>query len=757
MKKKLLSSIISASLLLSSTQTAIFAAEDIVAYEVSKAEVSVEISEPTPELMEQTIKKVRPLIDVPEEYTEFNWDYRTGYGNARALIWRFTWTDNKNGEIAVQADNDGRIIGYEHYKYNRDYSSSLPEVGPDELQPIAKQFMIKTAPYLKDMDLRLKEILYPDVKYTHEYTYVFERYENDIPVFENTVYVCVNHISKEVTGFSSNIDIDIPFENPENSISEDEAKEILSETQKMVLSYRLKTEYDDEGKIESRKAYLVYTPELGYISVDAETGEVYTERNKWTAVLPTYGTNGSLMGSPSMKDESVSQESGSGDRGYQLSEQELAQLAVLENLISKDDATKVILESNDLFIADNAYLADARLSKQYNYAVPLTDDGKKQEKYVWNLYFSVPDNYYFGMNAVVSADDGTLISYNADLPSSYYYEEYKLEEPEIKYTKDQTIEIAYNFIKKMQPEKANNVVFSSNYGYAPFKYIETNDAHTPVYRANGLTFVRQNEGVDFTYNSFNIGVDLSTGKITRYSYTWYDDVEFESPKDAIGEKEALMALYSYDGFGINYEVNCNYTYIEGKYESVNAEKYSRAVYSAYAPGTTTIRALDGKMITYSGEEYVGKNVFGPYSDIQNHWAYDTILRFTWLGYGPEGTLFKPNENIGSEEYRLLFEKIMLYNYSDFDLPDDNLTRMQAIKYIISSSGYAKVAELQNVFITDFADNADFLPEDIGYAAIARGFGLIEGDGENFRPYDTLTRAEAYTLAENVIELGISDK
>jgi len=59
-----------------------------------------------------------------------------------------------------------------------------------------------------------------------------------------------------------------------------------------------------------------------------------------------------------------------------------------------------------------------------------------------------------------------------------------------------------------------------------------------------------------------------------------------------------------------------------------------------------------------------------------------------------------------------------------------------------------------VFITDFADNADFLPEDIGYAAIARGFGLIEGDGETFRPYDTLTRAEAVTVAENVIELGL---
>ena len=51
----------------------------------------------------------------------------------------------------------------------------------------------------------------------------------------------------------------------------------------MVLSYSLKTEYDEEtGEIKERKAYLVYRPEKGYVSVDAYTGEVYTERNTWT-------------------------------------------------------------------------------------------------------------------------------------------------------------------------------------------------------------------------------------------------------------------------------------------------------------------------------------------------------------------------------------------------------------------------------------------------------------------------------------------
>ena len=50
----------------------------------------------------------------------------------------------------------------------------------------------------------------------------------------------------------------------------------------MILSYRIKNTYDDEtGKLLSRKAYLVYTPEMYYLSVDAVTGEIYTERDTW--------------------------------------------------------------------------------------------------------------------------------------------------------------------------------------------------------------------------------------------------------------------------------------------------------------------------------------------------------------------------------------------------------------------------------------------------------------------------------------------
>ena len=708
--------------------------------------------EPTPEAMEEMIKRVRPLIDVPEEYKNFNWDFRS-YSYSEPA-WYFSWSGDE-GEISVECDVEGRIFAYHTYDYTNERKTILPAVSPEELLPVAEEFIKKTAPHLSGLDLRLEDTSTGSIVYSHTYTYYFTRYENDIPVPENTVNVSVNYVTKEVSSFSGNILLGIDFRTGE-VIGAEKAKEVLSETQDMILSYRLRTEYDDEGNVSERKAYLVYTPALSYVSVDALTGEVYTERTTWEAIkAPSYNsaTGGILMDSVS-KEESADAEDG-GYR-YQLSEEELAQVAVLESLISKDEAAQVVFGDKDLYIPENAYLSNANLTKRYD-VKPLDESSEKQEKYTWNLYFLTPGESYLGMNAVVDAHDGSLIRYSADLPYVYHYEEYDIEIPTLTVSKSDAEKTAFEFIQRHQPEKAKLVALSQNNDYAPMKYLDQQDGTSlPVYRAARLNFVRQNEGVDFTYNNILVGVDRASGKITSYNYNWYDDVVFESPKDAVDKKTALAALYENNGFDINYEINRNYTYIDGVLDSVNAETYSRAVYSLYNPASTTVRALDAKLVNYNGDEIEPYGFTGKYSDIEGHWAENTIKRFAWIGYGPAGNLFRPNDNISGADLVMLFETLRIYGANEEILEAESLTRMDAVKLVIDYLGYGKIAALENVFITDFADNSDFASEDIGYAAIARGFGLIEGDGENFRPYDTLTRAEALTVAENVAELGIID-
>ncbi|MBP3580429.1 MAG: S-layer homology domain-containing protein [Clostridia bacterium] len=775
--KKIISLLTCSSLLLSSM--AVFAqeasiavdevfVEDYVSYEDSKS-----INEPTSEKLEEIIKKVRPLITVPEEYTEFFWDFNAG-SYYSLPSWSLGWTDGKNGEIYIGCDNDGRITSYNKYNYNEPRQACLPDKSPDEFTAASLEFVKKTSPHLASSDFVLTNTVTTSL-FNDCYTYRFTRYENGIIVPDNSLTVSVNHKTGEVKSYYCSYTADVSFNDASPVITPEKAKEILGENQDMVLSYSLKTEYNEEtGKVKSRNAYLVYRPENSYVSVDAYTGQVYNERNTWSVKeqnknMSASGTAGNIYFDGALE------ESARDDMGYQLTEQELEQLGVLDSLITKDEAIAVVTGNDSLYIDEKATAVTARLNKDYNNIMPImvkNEDGteKEQEQYVWHLTFTAPsseDIYnYSRMSAVVDANDGKLISFSASTPDHWYYTENNLDVPSLAFSAEQAEKIASDFIAKMQPEKSSLIRLTDSWEHTAIMYNTNEDGkNIPVYGNKSFTFTRVNEGVDFTYNYFNASVDRVTGKVTNYDYTWYDDVVFESPEDVISAKDALMALYSYDGFGINYEINSNYTYNKyladknsGKYLDYDSlyesETYSRLVYSAYNTGTNIIRAMDGVMITGSGEEYKVSAAFS-YDDIDGHWAQQTIERFTYIGVGFDGGKFLPDNFITDEELTEIFYSNRLYAYGDvFTLPEGNVTRVDAVKYIILALGYYKVACLEDVFITDFADNTVLKDEDVGFIAIAKGFGLIEGDGNTFRPYDYITRAEALTLIKNVIDSGL---
>ena len=162
------------------------------------------------------------------------------------------------------------------------------------------------------------------------------------------------------------------------------------------------------------------------------------------------------------------------------------------------------------------------------------------------------------------------------------------------------------------------------------------------------------------------------------------------------------------------------------------------------------------MVNYLGEEYTEESDY-TYSDIEGHWAEEIIKKFAYANIGFEGGKFLPDADITAEEFANILSACAIYGYTEnFDAQAKSITRTDAVKYIISYLGYEKVAELENVFITDFADNTKLKAEDVGYIAIARGFGIVEGDGNTFRPYDNLTRAEALQICFKVLTSKIAD-
>ena len=734
-------------------------------------------TEPTAEDMEKLIKIVKPKLDVPASYTDFNWHYSapTYYNTAS---WRFIWSDKDGkGRVNVNTDEKGNIKSYLHNRYDRTRGVKLPQHTKEALSQNAVTALAKLCPEAA-ASMKLVSSSASSF-YSQSFIYYFVRYENDIVVPDDTATVWVDYMNGEITSLDCNFHYALSFDG-QTGLSADDAKEKMVDAQKMVLSYRLKTEYDENGELTGRKAYLVYTPEKSYLAADAKDGTVYTERNTWT-VDRDGGAGG---GSSSNSKFAEAAEDAASEPEYELSEEELAQLDVLNKLISREKAIHTVLNNKALYIEPDATAVEAKLTKKDVWHTPYYRPAGKAdadaEGYIWNISFSSPyreakeeEGYYRAyMYATVDAETGKLLSFDTSLPDYDYYINSKrtLELPKLTYTAEQADEIFRAFAETEIPDIIQNTRLSDNHGFTPINYEKAADASLPkipVYRAAQLAYTRVNEGVDFIYNRVDGAVDRVTGKITHFSYTWFDDVAFESPSDAITPEQAYRSMLEAGEFKLNYEINSDYTYKQYLADSqaglvdlndlYDTKTYTRLVWSDISNAPQCVAALTGERIDYTGTPYTDEKPV-VYTDLDGHWAKDTIEMLADLGFRFEGeeadTAFRPDKAITEKEF---FELLGFFGKSPSDsAPEDGaaekeISRTQAVKYVIDAAGYYKVAAMPDIFITDFADNSELKREDVGFIAVARGMKLVQGDDALFRPYESITRAEAATLAVNFLK------
>lgn len=741
----------------------------VAANETTSEKTAKKSYEPTAEDMEVIIKRVRPLLTVPQEYTAFDWNYNAP-SYYRAASWRFTWTDpNGNGRVRVTTDEEGNIVSFSNDRFDRDRSIALPRYTREELAKAAEEALSALCPRTKG-SMRLTASSASSL-YSKSFNYTFTRYENDIIVPDDTASVMVNYVSGEVTSLSVNFHDALDF-TASQTVNTEAAKKALIEAQTMKLSYRLKTVYDDDGKPTERKAYLVYTPEHSYLSVDAQTGKVYTERNTWSI-----DTTGAAGGSNSSAKFETMEDAADLEKGeYELTEEELAGLETLKSLISRDAAIQAVLQNKALYIEQDATAVEARLVQNRKEYVTAKGENAKDTTYIWSLSFCAPyretkeeNGYYYAyMTASVDASTGKLISFHTSVPGYKYYVNDKKKEtpPELVYSSDQADELFRAFAQKEIPSYMESVRLSHSTQATPINYVESDTEGVEprtVYLVESLNYTRVNEGVDFSYNGVYGAVDRATGKVTSFSYSWYDDVTFESPTLAVSPEKAYEALLSSDGFGLSYEINSDYTYnqyrIDGENDYVDLDAlydtktYTRLVWSGYAYDTQLVSARTGQLINYAGEEYKSRNT-SEYTDIAGHWAEKEIRMLCDLDFRFEGDTFAPDSHVTEKEFISLLE--FFGESPEQTRPEKGgdeaeMTRTQAVKYVMDAAGYYKIASMPDIFITNFADNSDLKREDVGFIAIARGMGLVQGDASLFRPYDEMTRAEAVTLILNFLK------
>ena len=81
--------------------------------------------------------------------------------------------------------------------------------------------------------------------------------------------------------------------------------------------------------------------------------------------------------------------------------------------------------------------------------------------------------------------------------------------------------------------------------------------------------------------------------------------------------------------------------------------------------------------------------------------------------------------------------------------DAAVTRGQLVKYLLNSAGYASVATLRGIFTCSYRDRSSIPAADLGYAALAQGFGIVRN--ERYESGKSTTRAEAAVMLYRLME------
>ena len=79
--------------------------------------------------------------------------------------------------------------------------------------------------------------------------------------------------------------------------------------------------------------------------------------------------------------------------------------------------------------------------------------------------------------------------------------------------------------------------------------------------------------------------------------------------------------------------------------------------------------------------------------------------------------------------------------------DAPLTRSQAVKLLLNAEGLKAAAQLTGIYTCSYTDKAAIPSEDLGYAALAQGIGMVQGAWAGDR---TATRAEGAVMLHRLL-------
>ena len=727
-------------------------ATDVAPISITKEEpASGSTVEPTPVGLEKAIKAVKEKITISKEYTEFNY-YFYNTNSYSDSYWSLNWSNPiTDSFIQVNCDADNHITFYSKYDYSNK-STGISKYLKKELKATAEAFITQIAPETEN-NLKYIDATFEGI-YSGNYVYNYQRINNGVDFPDNKASVSVNSVTGEVSSATISWIHGVPFPTSKAKLSKEDAAKFIKENMKMKLVYRTDYYgiYDKNGSSSNKKAYLVYEPTLTYISIDANTGEVYLDRSEW---VDTAATNQS-------KEESAASDSlADGSRAVALTEEEIAKIEELKGVISKAKAIETVTR--------NPYLLIDKNLKSYTATLNKWDDGSGDTSYVWNINLSDPrevdytketTEYRAYAYATVDAKTGKILSFNSSVKSNFDELTQEWKTVKIKYDKEAGKAILEKFLKSQINNRFSNSILVGETD----DYIAYYKEKDPIYGGYSYQYNRVNEGVEYPYNGIYGSIDGVTGKVYSFSSNWDNNVTFEPTKGAMSPEKAMEEYLNKDGFDLKYEVNVINKYDSSiKNEEVlidysNAYTVEYEIRLVYRPdiNPSLISPFTGEQLDYQGEVYK-KNAAYSYLDVKDTKENRDILLLADMNIGFEGENFLPSKDITIKEMNELLQKVGYgyeYNADEDSKADQPITREEIAQAFIIKLGLEKVSKLSGIYRTGYNDENSIDAEYYGAVALAKGLELLEADeNNNFNAKNNVSRFNAVKLILKFIGAG----
>lgn len=692
--------------------------------------------------LEQAIKIAREAFQIPADFDKFT----NGFSQSeKEAFWELHWNRSAQtgGYVDVRVNaQTGEIWSMTQWDPLPDGSAlqGLPAYSREDAKAIAAALAEKLQPdRFKETSLEPGWDYFPPLLTQQrgrvEYRFIYARQVNGFPYRENSIGVTVNGDTGEVIGFNLNWDDDASFPDPGGSITRAEAEEVFrTQATPQLYYFRPRTPGGTEVPIK-----LVYglPGQKTQIMIDALTGEIIDDNGYY------YGLYSGAGGAEMMK------RADSAMNEYQLNPVEINAVEQAKNLLSQD--TALAKARSAVSVPGEFRLLSSRLEQDYLFT----------EKKTWHFSWEAgtePDRKWLDIS--VDATNGELVSFY--LNDYYKWDNLKATEP--KFNEEDARKAAENFIKKVQSEKWEQVVFKDAQPVmGPF----VSEKQLPS--AYTLVWSRvARDGIEFPENGFTVDINAVTGEITGFHMNWYN-VDFPDPQGVM-ETEASAEVYLK-------EAPLTETYLsiwpEDQWKGRSDEAKIHLVYHLDNPYFTMLDAFSGQPLNSEGKVAEAPPKERGFTDLDGSPYAEAVEMLAGAGIiNAAGGPFRPNDTVtqaeliamlvragtyseggarplsaGSEEdwYQPYYEQaVQLGILSKGEQPDPNapVTRIIMARLSVHAIGLYRVAKLSDIFVLDFKDAAEIPGHLRGHAAISVGMGLFEPQDGNFMPQQFVSRGEA---------------